>query len=117
VTASAARTSLATERAAPAHDPARALVLIHDHAGSSPETVTVVWDPARQVLWRNASGTYVADHVTGFSVRYELSDGRQADGAELAPGEWPEVRQVCASVSAGVGPERVTLQTRTQVGS
>ena len=36
------------------------------------------WDPARRVVWRNASGTYLADHVTRFAVSYGLADGRRA---------------------------------------
>ena len=59
--------------------PLEAFSVIHRHPGEAAETVTIVWDRARRVLWRKASGTYLADQVTGFSVRYFA-----ADGAELA---------------------------------
>ena len=62
-------------------DPARSLSLAHDHVDVAPEDVLIVWDPARAVVWRNASGTYIADHITGFAVVYGLVDGRWLSGA------------------------------------
>ena len=53
-----------------AYGPDRALDLTHLHPGAAPEGVLIVWDPSRRVLWRKASGTYLADHVTRFAVTY-----------------------------------------------
>ena len=64
-------------------DPSRSLALVHDHAAAAAETVLIVWDPARGVVWRNASGTYLADHVTRFDVAYVLADGSLVDGGDM----------------------------------
>lgn len=57
------------------------LAIVSRDPGSGDEKVTVVaWDPGRRVVWRNASGSYLAEGVTSFAVRYFA-----ADGAELAP--------------------------------
>lgn len=53
----------------------RCLRLQHRHDGAAAETVVVTWDPARRVLWRNASGTYLADNVVEFGVEYLADDG------------------------------------------
>ena len=55
-----------------ARDPSRSLALVHDHAAVAAEVVLIVWDPGRGVVWRNASGTYLADHIARFSVAYVL---------------------------------------------
>jgi prepilin-type N-terminal cleavage/methylation domain-containing protein len=111
------RAALAVATPAPERDPARALLLVHDRVASAPEMVTIVWDPARGVLWRNASGTYVADHVDGFAVRYALPDGRVVAGTELTAEEWTSVRSVYVSVTAGVGAQQSTIGTWAGVGS
>jgi hypothetical protein len=111
------RTALAVTAPGPERDPARALLLVHDRVASAPEMVTIVWDPARGVLWRNASGTYVADHVDGFAVRYALSDGREVAGTELTAEEWTSVRRVHVSVTAAVGAQQSTIGTWAETGS
>ena len=63
--------------------PSEAFSLVHEHPGEPTETVTVVWDRARRVLWRKASGTYLADQVSAFSVRYFTADGSELAGASL----------------------------------
>jgi type II secretory pathway component PulJ len=95
-------------------DPVRCLLLQHDEPGRAPEAVLIVWDPVRAVLWRNASGTYVSDHVTRFSVAYITSDGRRVSAAEVGPGEWSGLRLVCVELEAVVGGrlERRTLELR-----
>ena len=50
--------------------PDQGLLLEHDHPEAAPETVTIVWDASRQVLWRKTSSTYLADHVTRFAIAY-----------------------------------------------
>lgn len=83
--------------------PDRTLCLEHRHDGMAAETVLVVWDPARRVLWRKASGTYLADHVERFAVQYFRADGRCLGVADLAEVGWPqEVARVVVSVEVTV---------------
>jgi len=82
--------------------PGTSLYLRHDHPGEPPETVAIVWDPARKVLWRKAPGTYLADRVEAFAVRYFHSDGTELVGADFAAGEWV----------ASVARLSVTVRTR-----
>jgi hypothetical protein len=84
-------------------DQARSLLLVHDRADSAAQEVLLVWDPVRCVLWRNASGTYVADRVVSFHVGYFLSDGRRIDGGFMAAADWGDVRAVCLEIEARVG--------------
>ncbi len=84
-------------------DRATSLALIHDHADAAEEDVRVVWDPARRVVWRNASGTYLADHVTRFAVTYVLNDGRLVAGDEMAATGWEVVTGVSVDLAVGVG--------------
>ena len=111
------RASMAVASPAPAHDPGRALTLVHDHISTAREAVTIAWDPARRVLWRNASGTYVADHVTEFSVEYDLGDGRLVTARALAAADWSTVRAVCITVVTNVGSGSATRFARVEVGS
>lgn len=53
----------------------RGLLIEHRHPATALETIPVVWDPARQVLWRKTSSTYLADHVTRFAVTYLSESG------------------------------------------
>ena len=69
--------------------PAGCLCLQHRHPGEVPEAVLVVWDPARRVLWRKASGSYLADHVEQFALEYFGADGRVLQQADFADPEWP----------------------------
>lgn len=50
--------------------PERGLLLEHHQPATAPESITIVWDESRQVLWRKTSSTYLADHVTHFVVTY-----------------------------------------------
>lgn len=84
-------------------DPSRALEVRHDRLDRAPDDVVIVWDPYRRVLWRNASGTYLSDRVTAFSVAYILADGRRVRGADLAASDWDAVRAVCVDLTVAVG--------------
>lgn len=97
-------------------DPARSMSLAHDHVDVAPEEVLIVWDPARAVLWRNASGTYIADHITGFTVVYGLVDGRWLSGAEMAASGWPSVRRLRVQLAATVGSATVSRSLELNVG-
>lgn len=100
-----------------APDPSRALTLVHDHVGAAREEVTIVWDPNRRVVWRNAPGTYIADHVTAFVVAYALQDGREADAVAMSPADWPLVSAVFVRVTTETGSARVTRTVFAGVGA
>ena len=97
-------------------DPSRSLSLVHDHPASAVEAVLIVWDPARRVLWRNASGTYLADHVSGFTVAYLLEGARQVDGAFMTGADWDFVRSVRVEVTAVVGSATESRSLEVAVG-
>lgn len=60
--------------------PTRLAVLCRDPLSGDEKVTVVAWDPARRVVWRNASGSYLAERVTAFRTRYFA-----ADGEELSP--------------------------------
>jgi type II secretory pathway component PulJ len=97
-------------------DPSRSLTLVHDHAASAAETVLVAWDPARGVVWRNASGTYVSDHITQFDVAYVLADGSLVDGELMGQADWASVRAARVLVTAAVGSVTVRRPVEASVG-
>lgn len=97
-------------------DPSRSLALAHDHVDAAPEAVLIVWDPVRGVVWRNSSGTYLADHVLQFGVSYGLADGRRLTGAAMLPSDWEGVRVVRVELAVGVGAAVVVRSLETAVG-
>ena len=97
-------------------DSSRSLALAHDHADVAPDVVLMVWDPARGVVWRNASGTYLADHVVRFVVSYGLADGRRLAGAEMSPRDWEGVRVVRVELAVAVGAAVVARSLEATVG-
>jgi prepilin-type N-terminal cleavage/methylation domain-containing protein len=100
-----------------AADPSRALTLVHDHVGAAREEVTIVWDSGRRVVWRNAPGTYIADHVTAFAVAYALQDGREADAVVMSPADWPLVSAVLVRITAETGSARASRTVLVEVGA
>lgn len=98
-------------------DPSRAVTLVHDHVGAPREEVTIVWDPGRKVVWRNAPGTYVADHVTTFVIAYALQDGREADAVAMAPADWPLVSGVLVRLTTETGSARASRTVLAEVGA
>jgi prepilin-type N-terminal cleavage/methylation domain-containing protein len=69
------------------------------------EVVTVAWDARRGVVWRKASGSYLAEGVTGFSVRYFDRNGEEeapVSGA-LGPAARARVRRVVVEWSDAGG--------------
>ncbi len=97
-------------------DPSRSLALLHDHVAGAPEAVLIVWDPARGVVWRNASGTYLADHVVRFDVAYALADGSLVDGGDMTSSRWSAVRAVHVALEATVGSATARRSLETSVG-
>ena len=110
------RAAVAVSQPPAGRDPARSLSLAHDHVDVAPEDVLVVWDPARAVVWRNAPGTYIADHITGFTVVYGLIDGRWLSGAEMAAPDWTGVRRLRVQLAATVGSATVSRYLEMTVG-
>jgi prepilin-type N-terminal cleavage/methylation domain-containing protein len=98
-------------------DSAGALALVHDHPGVAAEDVLVVWDPARRVVWRNAAGSYVADHVTRFAVAYLLLDGRMVAGDDMAAADWSVVSFLSVDFAVGVGSAVVERSILVNAGS
>jgi prepilin-type N-terminal cleavage/methylation domain-containing protein len=89
-----------------AYGPDRALDLTHLHPGAAPEGVLIVWDPSRRVLWRKASGTYLAEHVTRFAVTYYDGGGAALTPVDLEASAWPSrVVRVAVEVVVAAGSE------------
>ena len=76
-----------------------------------------MWDPARSVVWRNAPGTYIADHVTPFVVAYALRDGREADAAAMSAADWPLVSAVLVRLTTETGSARASRTVLAEVGA
>ncbi len=98
--------SLATALARPpaGMSPDRALCVEHRHDGNAAETVLVAWDPARRVLWRKTSNSYLADHVGRFAVDYFRADGRRLGAADFAMPGWPQtVARIAVTADVTVG--------------
>jgi prepilin-type N-terminal cleavage/methylation domain-containing protein len=99
------------------HDPSCSVSLVRDQVDVAPDAVAIVWDPSRGVVWRNATGTYVADHVRDFRVAYVLADGRDVTGAVMTPADWDAVRMVRVTVTISIGAASVTRGVAAVVGS
>jgi prepilin-type N-terminal cleavage/methylation domain-containing protein len=84
-------------------DPSRSLLLVHHHVDTSPEQVLVVWDPARQVLWRNTSSTYIADRISLVRLVCLLADGLQVPSGSMGADDWGRVVAVQATFISTVG--------------
>jgi hypothetical protein len=110
------RQAVAVATPPPSRDPGRALLLRQDHPQSAAEDVLVVWDPLRRVVWRNASGTYVADHVTALQVAYLLIDGRTVAGRDMRPADWTAVRGVRLDLAVVVGAAAVERAVLISLG-
>jgi type II secretory pathway component PulJ len=97
--------------------PGATLTLLHHHPGEIPETVTIVWDASRRVLWRKTSGTYLADQVLAFAVRYFASDGTELSGDDFLAPDWPaRVARVAVEVRTARGGREVTSVLQACLG-
>jgi prepilin-type N-terminal cleavage/methylation domain-containing protein len=99
-------TAVAVSPPPPGREPARTLALQHDAPASAAEDVLLVWDPTRRVLWRNAPGTYLGDHVVAFDVAYLLADGALVPAGEMETAGWGGVRGVRVDLVVVVGAAR-----------
>jgi prepilin-type N-terminal cleavage/methylation domain-containing protein len=109
--------AVAVASPAAGRDPGGSLAVVHDGVEEAPEDVAVVWDPSRRVVWRNAPGTYVADHVRGFRVGFVLGDGRSVDGGAMGAADWGRVRAVRVALEVEVGGAFVGRSVRVGLGS
>jgi len=85
--------------------PSRLTLLRRDPASGDEEVTLVAWDPARGVLWRNAAGSYLAEGVTAFTVRYFTAAGEEllpVDGV-LGLDEREAARRVVVSWTTSFG--------------
>ena len=97
-------------------DSGSSLAVMRDGVDRASEDIVIVWDPARRVVWRNASGTYVADHVQDFSVGFVLADGRSVSGAAMGSADWRSVRAVRVGLAVEVGSALVRREVCTGLG-
>lgn len=70
--------------------PSRSLCIQQRRPGEAAENILIVWDPAREVLWRKTSSSYLADHVEAFSITHYDRLGRPLGPAETALADWPD---------------------------
>jgi prepilin-type N-terminal cleavage/methylation domain-containing protein len=57
--------------------PTKLTLTLRDPDSGVDEVVTIAWDPGRGVVWRKAAGSYLAEGVTAFAVRYFAGDGSE----------------------------------------
>ena len=86
--------------------PTALALLVRDVQTGDERVVKVAWDPGRRVLWRNAAGSYLAEGVASFSVRYF-----ECDGDEIVPADG------VLGFEARLRVHRVTLEWTTAAGS
>jgi prepilin-type N-terminal cleavage/methylation domain-containing protein len=79
----------------------RGLLVEHHGLTTALETVPIVWDQGRGVLWRKTSSTYLADGVSRFVVTYY--DALGSPLAAAAPGERLHVARVHIEIALDAG--------------
>lgn len=57
--------------------PTSLTLVTRDAARGTDEIVTVAWDPRRGVLWRKATGSYLAEGVVSCAIRYFAHDSSE----------------------------------------
>ncbi len=85
--------------------PARLGLLCRDPLSGVERLVVVAWDPVRGVVWRNAAGSYLAEAVESFGVRYFGADGEEVvpTGGVLDRDERDRVRRVAVTWGCAAG--------------
>jgi len=97
--------------------PARSLHVQQRRPGEPAESILIVWEPARQVLWRKTSSSYLADHVESFSVTYYDRLGDVLTPAEMALVDWPDsVARVSVALVVAMRAERSSVVRDALVG-
>ncbi len=102
----------------PAGIPAtRAVRLEHRHPGQGAEEILIVWDPARQVLWRKSAGSYLADRVALFSIEYLDAQGAPQGPETGSSGDWlGSVRRLRVRVTVTSRGQRSSAECDAPVG-
>lgn len=108
------RVSTAVQAPPDGLDPRRALSLRQCAPRAPQEDVLVVWDEGRRVLWRKASGSYLADGVERFTVTYWTASGEAAVPADSE--QWAAVRGVRVELVVRFGRERAERTMELPVG-
>jgi prepilin-type N-terminal cleavage/methylation domain-containing protein len=85
----------------------RGLQVRHDHPGQDPEFLMIVWDPARRVIWRKTSSTYVADNVAAFSIERFGGNGEPLIGNDAQ--SLAQVARIRFSVTISIGGQSATV--------
>jgi prepilin-type N-terminal cleavage/methylation domain-containing protein len=95
----------------------RTLHLRHRHPGEVDEAVLIAWDSARRVLWRKSAGTYIADHVTAFSVAYLAADGEPVAPGQTQAEDWSAgARRVRIRITVAPDGQESSAEWDTLVG-
>lgn len=104
--------------APPAGVPAsRSIRLEHRHPDQGLEEILIVWDPGRQVLWRKTSASYLADHVTAFSVEYLDAGGALIEPSAVSSSGWPTaVRRLRLRMTVAAGDQQSSVECDALVG-
>ncbi len=89
--------------------PSRLALLCRDPLTGGDKVTVVAWDPTRGVVWRNASGSYLAERVTAFRVRYFAADGTELSPVDGVLGREARVaaRRVVVTWTTSAGETRV----------
>lgn len=75
------------------------------------EPILVVWDQQRRVLWQKTSSTYLADHVTAFSLTCYGSNGEEVVLSSTSQGApCTSIRRVSILLSVAYGSAEVSLR-------
>ena len=81
-------------------------VVLPPSAAGPAESVTYRYDPVREVLWRNAPGSYVVDRLASCRFTFYAADGAELPlgvGGTLPPESVPLVRLVCLTAARRAG--------------
>ncbi len=89
--------------------PRKALYVRQRSSNGEDETVLIAWDAGRDVVWRQARGTYLADHVCDFALCYFRADGTPLDETDLQDPSWP-IAVARVSVTMDVADGKRTLR-------
>lgn len=108
------RVSTAVQAPPEGLDTQRALSLRQCAVGVPREDVLVVWDEGRRVLWRKASGSYLADGVERFALTYWNANGEAT--VPIDPEQWSAVRRVRVELVVCFGQERAERTMEFLVG-
>ncbi len=95
----------------------RLTLAVVDATTGATSLINIGWDPARAVVWRNASGSYLTEHAISFAVRYLDARGEEmplASGGVVDAASREAVRAVRVEMTLRDGTqERKVVLTET----